>query len=107
MPQATDQQDLALARLVELSELMLCNAIAGAWGSVIELQKLRDGLVREFFSQPLGIRAEAVVSGVRHMLESDKQLTAAIVEEKKSLQKEIIALKQGKDVSRAYSNTEF
>lgn len=104
MPRAADQQALALARLLELSDLMLCNAITGLWDSVIELQSLRDGLIREFFSQPLSMDSGVLASGIQHILECDEQLADAVREERKSLQKQIIADKQSKDVTRAYSN---
>ncbi len=99
-----EQQHLALARLLELSELMLSNAINGVWETVFELQALRDGLIRDFFAESLTLEPNLIALSIEQILECDKQLVIDAAEEKKTLQKQIISIKQSKSVEKAYSN---
>lgn len=103
MQNTLNQQNLAFARLLELSDLMLSDAIRGGWSSVVDLQVLRDGLIREFFAQPIELDSNTIGLGIKHILDCDKQLADAAEEEKKSLQKQIISMKQSECVERAYS----
>lgn len=103
MPSALDQQHLAFARLLELSELMLSNALNGLWDVVVDLQRLRDGLIKDLFSQSLDLDGYELASGIEYILDCDQQLAAAVVDEKKFLQKQIISIKQSTAVERAYS----
>ncbi len=95
---------MALARLLELSELMLSNAINGVWETVFALQALRNELIRDFFAESLILEPNLIALGIERILECDKQLVTEASEQKKALQKQIISIKQSKSVEKAYSN---
>jgi len=101
----SEQHNLTFARLLELSDLMLDRAGNGLWDAVFELQDKRDRLIREFFDAPMLLEVQAARDGIQYMLDSDAKLAKFASAEKKSLQKQMLDLKQNRHAARAYNAT--
>ena len=99
----SNQQNLDLARLLKLSDLMLDKAVLGLWDAVFELQNTRDLLIRELFAQSLGLDVRMVREGVQYILDCDVKLSEAVTAEKIEIQKQMLAIKQSKQAANAYS----
>ncbi|MGY6277335.1 flagellar protein FliT [Methylomonas sp. MgM2] len=82
---------------------MLGSATHGHWEAVFELQNKRDLLIGEFFTQALFLDPQAVREGIQYILDSDAKLAEFAAAERKSLQKQMHAVKQNQQAARAYN----
>lgn len=95
-------QKQALEYLLEISSLMLEKAEAGDWDQVCKLQVARDEKISLFFSEERIIDSEDVSSGIKSIINSDKELTSLCKSKRKSLQDEIVKIKSGRSKIKAY-----
>ena len=98
---STQQQ--ALAHLLELSSVMLAEALNDNWDLVCELQVVRDGFIQDFFSKGIVVDKENVAEVVKSLLDSDAQLVLLGQDERAKMKEQMAKIKSGKGAVKAYS----
>lgn len=99
-----DQQQLDFSRIIELSDLMLIGAEDERWGSVTELQHLREKLLHQFFDKTLVMDTNNISVGIKHMIDTDQKLVNLAEKERGSLHGQINKIKQGRNAVKAYGS---
>ncbi|WP_305906557.1 flagellar protein FliT [Methylomarinum sp. Ch1-1] len=97
------RKQLALGRMLELTDLMLGGAKEQRWESISELQNLRDRLIHDFFAEETVVDEVRIAESIEYIIESDKQLATLVREERNLLQQQIQKMNKGKSAVKAYA----
>ncbi|MCL7419403.1 MAG: flagellar protein FliT [Methylobacter sp.] len=96
-------QQNKLAEIIDFTDKMLGYANAGDWESVDALQRIRDGVITDLFSDSVIVEADFLAEQIRHILKVDKEIMALGWLYRNDLQEQLRKIQQGKSAVKAYS----
>jgi hypothetical protein len=86
-----------------MSDNMLSSAKAGEWDNVIAQESARRDLIQDFFATKATVEeAQWVASGVRRIMDVDKEIMCMGKNDMRLIAAELDSLHRGKQVSNAY-----
>lgn len=90
-------------KVLSMSDSMLTSAKAGEWDSVISLETARRNLIQDFFAIKATFEeAQWVASGVRKIMDVDKEIMCLGKNDMRLIASELDSLQRGKQASNAY-----
>ncbi len=90
-------------KIISISERMLEHARQEKWEEVTKLEWERKTLLAEFFSRPLNVRNVNLSSGIRAILEKDREIVRLGAVKREKLRCALQKFNQRKEVVEAYS----
>lgn len=90
-------------RIIAISEKMLERAGQDRWDEVTLFEQERKKLLAEFFSKPLNVRNTCLPSGIRFILEKDREIVRLGSAKRDKLRSALQKFNQRKEAVEAYS----
>ncbi|MGR9106096.1 MAG: flagellar protein FliT [Gammaproteobacteria bacterium] len=90
-------------KIISISENMLEHARQELWDEVTIFERERKQLLAEFFSKPVNVRNPDLSSGIRMILEKDREIVRLGAAKREKLRNALQKFNQGKEAIEAYS----
>ena len=90
-------------KIISISEKMLEHAREERWDDVTMFEQERKQLLAEFFSKPTNVRSANLSSGIRIILEKDREIVRLGAVKREKLRNALQKFNQRKDAVEAYS----
>ena len=90
-------------KIIVISEKMLEHARQEKWDDVTIFERERKELLAEFFSKPTNVRNANLSSGIRAILEKDREIVRLGAVKREKLRSALQKFNQRKDAVEAYS----